>query len=336
MKRLIYIFVLLLLPILLISTVYAKDTEENFEDCALDINTEKELIDDYKNKMINSGLQTEEIVYQYYGTYNDAIVVWISYVPNGGEELTYEIILGDYSFWFSMIADAECFYVYKDGVFIPIKDAYDAGLLCDEDIEKIAEDFTIPVNSNAFAYKVRIPYTDVNIVDWFYFYVDEMYVTNIMSGLNFNTFGPYENLSRAQFATILSRMEELQSIPYNDIFKDVADGEWYTDAVLWAAENEIVNGYENGYFGPADYITREQMATMLYRYAKYKGYDTADKADLTEYPDMDDVSVFAKDAVSWCVAEGIISGNDGKLLPQGDTTRAECAAMITRFVNLYE
>lgn len=201
-----------------------------------------------------------------------------------------------------------------------------------------SDELDIEVNKNATYddYIDVMIYEDIAEIDWFYSYVNKTFTTNLMTGLDENAFGPYEILSRAQFATILSRMEESRSVPYDDMFNDVAEGEWYTEAVLWAAENGIVTGYENGCFGPADTITREQMAAMLYRYAEYKGYDTAETTDLTKYPDASDVSNFAEEAMSWCVAKGIISGNDGKLLPQGNTTRAECAAMISRFVYLYE
>ena len=111
----------------------------------------------------------------------------------------------------------------------------------------------------------------------------------------------------------------------------------YTEAILWANKNKIVTGYANGRFGPADLITREQMAVMMYRYAKTKGYDTQARAELSGYNDVSLVSAFAKEAMEWCVAEGIISGKDygTRLDPQANAARAECAAIIARFVKKY-
>lgn len=120
--------------------------------------------------------------------------------------------------------------------------------------------------------------------------------------------------------------------PFDDVVRD----DWFITSVSWAYRNEIVTGYEDNLFGPADPVTREQMAVILHRYAKYKEYETAEAADLAEFPDAADVSDFAKEAMSWCVSEGIICGNDGKLLPQDNVTRAECAAMISRFSEKFD
>ena len=117
------------------------------------------------------------------------------------------------------------------------------------------------------------------------------------------------------------------------------EGEWYTDAVLWANENCIATGYaDSKLFGPADPISREQAAVMLYRYAEYKGYAVSEKADLDSYDDADAVQEYAKDAMAWAAGAGIIKGKDGQniLAPQGNTNRAESAAVISRFVQKYE
>ncbi len=182
----------------------------------------------------------------------------------------------------------------------------------------------------------KLPYTDVHESEWYYGYAKDVYEKGLMTGLNETTFGPSVNLARAHFAMILYRMEGSPEVDYKTLYPDVADGEWYTAAVIWASENGIITGYtHNGHFGPADDITREQMATMLYRYAKYKGYDTDTLADLSGYPDHEKVSEFAMDGVRWCVANGIISGDGltGELMPQGETVRAVCATMISRFTD---
>ena len=126
---------------------------------------------------------------------------------------------------------------------------------------------------------------------------------------------------------------------YEEKFADVAEGQWYTDAVLWANEKGIATGYaDSKLFGPADPISREQAAVMLYRYAKSKGYDVSEKADLTSYEDAADIQIYAKEAMEWAVSAGIIKGKDGQsiLAPQGNTNRAESASVISRFMQKYE
>lgn len=184
--------------------------------------------------------------------------------------------------------------------------------------------------------KNKLPYTDVSESEWYYEYVKDVYEKGLMTGLNKTTFDPTGNLSRAHFAMILYRMENSPEVSYKTLYPDVAEGEWYADAVIWASENGIITGYShNGCFGPADNLTREQMATMLYRYAEYKGYNADVLADLSSYPDDEKVSEFAMNGVRWCVANGIISGDGvtGELMPQGETVRAICATMISRFTD---
>lgn len=325
-------FVLTLIMIMISNTVLVS------ADISLDASDfEEQLFKDFQTFFSEYNIELDDIIYEHYGIYDECSVVWMSTSKMLDNDMLWDIPIGNYVFSFFSASKADRFYVYKDGTFTLVRDSYMKGWLSDEDIALLADEFN-ETSSVGYARFIDICwyYKDIRFDDWFHLYVDQCYEKKLMIGLDENVFGPYEILSRAQFATILSRMEELQSIPYDDIFNDVAEGEWYTEAVLWAAENDIVTGYENGCFGPSDTIIREQMAAMLYRYAKYKGYDTEENADLTEYPDATDVSDFASDAISWCVAKGIIYGNDGKLLPQGNTTRAECAAMISRFVNLYE
>lgn len=184
-----------------------------------------------------------------------------------------------------------------------------------------------------------LPYEDVKKDrDWFYDYVYDVYVKELMTGLKPTIFGPNQNLARAQFALILYRMEGEPAVTYTDKFPDVEKDVWYTDAILWAAENGIVTGYSNtGKFGPSDNITREQMATMMYRYAQYKNLDVSEEKDLSAFPDGDKVQKFAVDGMEWCTAKGIISGKgeEPKVLdPQGNTIRAECATIISRYTDL--
>lgn len=183
----------------------------------------------------------------------------------------------------------------------------------------------------------ELPFTDVPKDAWFYGYVMEIYHYGIMTGLTYDTFGPGEELSRGQFATILYRMSgEEPKVPYQPVFSDVPDDDaFYKDAAIWAWAVDVITGYEDGRFGPADQITREQMATMLYRYADKVGEDVSARVDLGAFPGNENVSGFAWDAMSWAVATGLISGEgaDGNLNPQGNASRAVCATIMSRFIN---
>lgn len=180
-------------------------------------------------------------------------------------------------------------------------------------------------------------FDDVYEGAWFHPYVSWVLSKGIMTGKGNNLFAPGESLARAQFATVLWRLSGSEKVEYSNKYPDVADGNFYTTAVLWASKPEVnvVSGYENGYFGPADMITREQVATMLYRYAKYRGFDTSKLVSLDSFPDAENVNSFAVEAMQWAVGAAIISGDNGNLNPAGNTNRAECAAMIQRFCDKY-
>ena len=127
-------------------------------------------------------------------------------------------------------------------------------------------------------------------------------------------------------------------MPYYDIFPDVPDGQWYTEAVLFSYTLGVINGYSNtGYFGPGDTINREQMATMMYRLAESVDWDVSAKEDLSGFVDGNQVNGFAQEAMSWAVARGIITGKDNgvRLDPQGNASRAETAVILTRFFLSY-
>lgn len=177
-----------------------------------------------------------------------------------------------------------------------------------------------------------LPYTDVAENSWYYSYVKNVYDKGLMTGLNKETFAPGDSLVRAQFAVILYRLEGEPEVKENKVSFPDLDQDWYKEAVTWAAGEGIITGYsDSGKFGPNDEITREQMATLMYRYADYKGYDIADSVDFSAYPDAESVTGFAEEAVSWCVADKIITGDNGKINPQGSANRAECATIIDRF-----
>lgn len=186
--------------------------------------------------------------------------------------------------------------------------------------------------------KVQDVFDDVDAGSWFLNPAQFVFENGIMTGLKPNEFGPAVDLSRAQFATILYRMEDEPEAEGGKTFPDVPAGEFYSEAVSWASSDGVgvINGYADGRFGPADNITREQMALMMYRYADYKGYDTSASAEL-DFPDAESVSEFSEEAMKWAVGAGLISGNqDGTLAPQGNASRAVCATIIQRFMNAYK
>ncbi len=181
-------------------------------------------------------------------------------------------------------------------------------------------------------------FTDVSGQDWFSDAVDFVYDKGIMTGnLEQTEFSPYAWLARVEIATVLHRMEGTPETDAENPFPDVPGQAWYTPAVIWANAAGIATGYSNGYFGAGDYVTREQLAVLMYRYAGYKGYSVGGRADLDRYQDADRISGFAREAMEWAVAEGIISGKyeQTRLDPQGGASRAECAVIIMRFMERY-
>ena len=180
-------------------------------------------------------------------------------------------------------------------------------------------------------------FEDVPQAAWYHKYSAMASAEGVMTGMTPSTFGGTETLKRAHVATMLYRMAGSEEVSFQDIFPDVADGQFYSAPVIWCNENGIVTGYSsNGYFGPGDDITREQMAVMLYRFAEHQGYDDSDDGNLGSFGDAANVSDFAQEAMRWAVGAGIISGDNGMLKPQGELIRAEAAAMIMRFINRYE
>lgn len=177
-----------------------------------------------------------------------------------------------------------------------------------------------------------LPFTDVHTGDWFYDAVEYAYENGMMDGIGNNLFSPNGTTTRAMIVTILHRLEN-QPASGSSTFTDVPAGQWYTNAVAWAAANGIVDGYGDGRFGPNDTITREQMAAILYRYAQFKGYDVSNTGNLSGYTDAAQVSEWARTAMGWANAQGLITGNTATTLnPTGSATRAEVATILMRFV----
>ena len=177
----------------------------------------------------------------------------------------------------------------------------------------------------------ELPFTDVASSEWYYEAVQYVYNNELMNGMSATTFEPNSTTTRGMIVTMLYRLEN-EPTAASAGFSDVAEGQWYTDAVNWAAANNIVNGYGDDQFGPTDTITREQMMAILYRYAQYKGYDVTASADLSAYTDAANISSYAVSAMQWAVGEGLINGiTDTTLVPGGSATRAQVAAILMRF-----
>ena len=176
-------------------------------------------------------------------------------------------------------------------------------------------------------------FTDVEENGWYHTGVDFMVKNGFMNGVADDAFDVDGNLTRAQLVTILYRIAGEPESTATNPFADVADGQWYTNAVIWAAENGIVKGVNTTTFAPNDQITREQIATILFRYAK------AEKVEgkLTGFPDAEKISDYAADAMAWAVEQGLINGiseSDGKtyLAPQETATRAQIAVILMRYL----
>ena len=177
-------------------------------------------------------------------------------------------------------------------------------------------------------------FTDISEKDWFCSAVQFAVDRGLFNGVAKDRFAPNDVMTRAMLVTVLYRYSG-ESVAYEPVFEDVPKGIWYSEAVTWAAKNEIVNGMGKGKFAPDGTITREQLATILYRYANKLGADTS-KRDSLDFPDLDKLSSWAKDGVQWAVAEGLIQGSSVggvvQLLPDQGATRAQVATILMRFV----
>lgn len=188
--------------------------------------------------------------------------------------------------------------------------------------------------------KSGLNFTDILSSAWYYKYVKEAVEANLFSGTSTTTFAPDESMTRAMLVSVLYRLDGKPACSGGVPFTDVPDGEWYTQSVVWAYQNKIVAGIDTTTFGPDIAVSREQIVSLLFRYAKYKGYDTTASASLSAFPDRNDTSAYAVSAFQWAVSAGIISGirdSSGTYLAPRDTaTRAQVATMIVQFIHYYQ
>lgn len=176
-------------------------------------------------------------------------------------------------------------------------------------------------------------FTDVSTDSWYYDAVEFVTTNGLFYGTTETTFEPEATMTRAMLVTVLWRLAGEPSVNGKSTFADVADGTWYSDAVVWATKNKIVAGYSKTTFGANNPVAREQLAAILYRYASYKGYNVTASNDLAAFTDAKNVSSWALKSMKWAVAEGLISGTTtATISPNGYAKRAEVASILMRFV----
>lgn len=189
----------------------------------------------------------------------------------------------------------------------------------------------VPAGAFAAPKDTEVPFDDVQTTDWFYDTVQYVYDEGLMAGTGDRIFSPQQTTTRGMIVTILHRMAGSPEAEAQD-FTDVDPDAWYAPAINWSIESGVGAGYGGGLFGPDDAITREQMASFLYRYAELKGYDVSAVGDLDDFADASEVSNWAEDVMSWAVGADLFAGRDNNnLAPQGLTTRAEAATILMRY-----
>ena len=242
-------------------------------------------------------------------------------------DATYTIVTNDF-----LAAGGDTYYAFKAA-----ESGYDTGILLDQVVmDYITEELDGTVTAAAYGQTANrihtISYNDVTAGDWFTPDVIYVTLTGLMNGTG-DGFSPNNNINRAQLVTVLYRMAGQPEVTGENPFTDVPDGQWYTDAVLWAAENNITDGTSETTFSPNDALTREQMATFLYRFANFEAGEPIEvTGDLSGYTDADLVADYAVDAMTWAVGEGVISGiGNNTLAPDNTASRAQMATVLTRY-----
>lgn len=177
-------------------------------------------------------------------------------------------------------------------------------------------------------------FTDVAQNSWYYNAVNYGVKNNLISGTTPTTFSPDSNITRGQFAFILYRAFNRPVVTSSSPFTDVQRSDYYGDAVIWAYNNDIVNGTSPTTYSPTNDITREQMAVLFYNAAKYSKKNTSATNNLSSFPDASKIDSYAREAMQWAVGSGLMQGMDGQLNPLGTATRAQAAQMFMQYGNL--
>ena len=178
-----------------------------------------------------------------------------------------------------------------------------------------------------------LPFTDVPGGAWYHDDVAYVYQKGLFNGDSPTKFAPDGKMQRCMMTTVLHRLAGKPVIGYSGLFRDIPDGQWYTQGTIWAGTLGVVSGVEPGRFDPFANVTRQEIAVILHRYAEKMGYDMSASASLAGFRDAGAVASWGTKAMSWAVGAGILNGSSGALLPNGDATRAEVAAMLHRFAS---
>jgi hypothetical protein len=194
----------------------------------------------------------------------------------------------------------------------------------------VTADCTFTVNF-AEAHCVSAAFSDVDPALWYHDSIDYAISHKLFNGVSDTAFAPDQTMTRAMLATVLYRLKGSPVVYVTSVFSDVDKNAWYGAAICWAAVTQIVSGVGDGRFAPNDILTREQLATILYRYARKYSYATSAQGNLSGFSDSHAVSAYAQSAMQWAVGAGLLVGSDGMLDPQGGASRAQVATILMRF-----
>lgn len=178
---------------------------------------------------------------------------------------------------------------------------------------------------------VVMTFTDVAPNAWYYDDVAYVYGHGLFDGITSASFSPAGKMQRCMMTTVLHRLAGKPAVNYAALFSDIPNGQWYTEGTIWAGQQNVVTGVGGGKFSPFANVTRQEIAVILYRYARQMGYHVDQSADLSRFGDSESVASWGREAVFWAVGAGILNGTNGLLVPYGDATRAEVSAMLHRF-----
>lgn len=218
------------------------------------------------------------------------------------------------------------YYLAEDGSFEKLPVIYDAAT-------GKATFKTSHFSTFVITHEYSSDFSDVNLRKWFYNEVNTALENGWFKGLTATKFGPDDGMTRAMLVQVLYRMSGSKAASTAQ-FTDVADGKWYAEAIAWASENGIVNGFTDGRFQPNTLITRQQLAAILYRYDTYRGHTPQGSAALDGYADAASVESWAAEAMSWANGNGLVTGvTPTTLVPNGTATRAQVAVILSRYTD---
>lgn len=285
----------------------------------------------YKFGSISNDVNTLELVL-YYGEVGGYHIGVFFPKERGFFPMIGEVIIGNYRFQFSNLNYGENLFAYKDGEFIFNSEIDFSELLSEDELKQLAD-----VAGASLVDSAEDEFIDVNYDAWYGNAVVYCVENGIMSGMGNAKFAPAGKLTREQLMQVFFAMEGLDKADYEGEtgFVDVSEGRWYSPAVKWAKAEGITNGIKEDTFGIGQYVTREQLATFIMNYVKYKNGDITSNTDLTRFSDADKVSAWAVEGIEFCVEKGIINGRaNGTLDPRTPANRAELAQILKQFLTM--